>query len=153
MNVRHTVLCILVGAAAACHRDPELEVVNARPMTPTGVKYGDCAEARKRAAEKPDLDVDRLPAPIAQKPAPFARMPAEVRSEVAKKGAVVKLDVVVDTLGRADMKTFKVIESSHPWLTANMRSTLPRWRFTPAQLAGCKVARVYKFSATAKPRV
>ncbi|HJQ19820.1 MAG TPA: hypothetical protein VJ867_05675, partial [Gemmatimonadaceae bacterium] len=117
-----------VAALVACHRDPGLEVVNAKPMSPTGVKFGDCAEARKRAADKPDLDVDRLPAPVAQRPAPFTRMPAAVRSEVAKKGAVVKLDVLIDTLGRANMKTFKVVESSHPWFAANMRSTLPRWR-------------------------
>jgi len=124
-----------------------------RPAAATGVTYGDCVEARKRAARQPDLDVDRLPAPIVQKPAPFSRMPAAVRSEIAKAGAVVKLDVLVDTLGRADMKTFRILESSHPWLAANMKGTLPRWTFAPAQLAGCKVPRVYKFSATAKARI
>ena len=144
---------MLLAAVLGCHRNPGLEVSNAKAAAATGVNYGDCAEARKRAAAKPDLEVDRLPAPVAQKPAPFARMPAAVRSEIAKKGATVKLDVVVDTLGRADMKTFTVVESSHPWLAANMRSTLPRWKFTPARLAGCKVPRVYKFSATSRPRV
>jgi len=144
---------VLVLAVLACHRDPGLEIANAKPAAATGVHYGDCVEARKRAAAKPDLDVDRLPSPVAQKPAPFARMPAAVRSEIARKGAVVKLDVLVDTLGRADMKTFTIVESSHPWLTSSMKSTLPRWKFTPAELAGCKVPRVYKFSATSRPRV
>lgn len=144
---------LLLVVATACRRDPELEVVSARPTAATGVKYGDCAEARRRAADKPDLDVDRLPTPVTRKPAPFARMPAAVRDEVRRKGAVVKADVIVDTLGRADMKTFKVVESSHPWLAASLRGTLPRWRFSPALLAGCKVPRVYKFSATSRPRV
>ena len=155
MILQPTKVCLIAVAVAvvACHRDPGLEVLNARQAAATGVSYGDCAEARKRAAAKPDLDVDRLPSPVTQKPAPFAKMPAAVRSEVAKKGAVVKLDVVVDTLGRADMKTFTVLETSHPWLASSMKSTLPRWKFAPALLAGCKVPRVYKFSATSKPRV
>ena len=138
---------------AACHKNSEFETVNARPMSGgTGVAYGDCVEARKRAAEKPDLEVDRLPSPVRQRPAAFQRMPAAVKSQVDKKGAVIKVDVVVDTLGRADMKTFKVVEVSNPWFADNLKGILPQWRFAPAQLAGCKVRRVYKFSATAKPR-
>jgi hypothetical protein len=142
-----------IALTAACHHDPGLEITNTRQAAATGVKYGDCGEARKRAADRPDLDVDRLPSPVSQKPAPFARMPAAVRGEIARKGAVVKLDVVVDTLGHADMKTFKVLEASPPWLASSMKSTLPRWKFSPAELAGCKVPRIYKFSATSKPRV
>jgi len=138
---------------AACHRNSDLEEVPARPMAGgAGVSFGDCVEARKRAAVKPDLDVDRLPTPVRQRPPAFQKMPATVRSQVDKRGAVVRVDVVVDTLGRAVMKTFKVVEVSNPWFADNLRSILPAWRFTPAQLAGCKVSRVYKFSATAKPR-
>jgi hypothetical protein len=137
----------------ACRHDLGLEEVAAKPMAGgTGVSYGDCVEARKRAAAKPDLDVDRLPDPIRKRPAPFLKMPPVVRSEVLKKGAVVKVDVVVDTLGRPDMKTFKIVEVSNPWFADNLKGVLPAWRFSPAVLAGCKVRRVYKFSATAKPR-
>lgn len=117
-----------------------------------GVSSGDCVEARKRAAQKPDLDVDRLPAPIRQRPAAFQKMPPTVRSMVDKKGAVVKVEVVVDTLGRADMRTFKVVEATSPWFAENLRTVLPAWRFSPAKLAGCKVRRLYKFSATARPK-
>jgi len=135
----------------ACHHDPSFEEVAAKPMTGTGVSYGDCAEARKRAAEKPDLDVDRVPSPVRQRPAAFLKMPLAVRSQAEKKGAVVKVDVMVDTLGRADIKTFKVVEVSNPWFAENLKSVIPQWRFSPALLAGCKVRRVYKFSATHKP--
>ena len=41
---------------------------------------------------------------------------------------------------------------SDPWFAENLRNVIPQWRFIPALLAGCKVRRVYKFSATAKPR-
>ena len=153
MNTLKRSAVLLVSIVAACHHDSVLEQVNARPAAASGVSFGDCAEARKRAAGKPDLDVDRLPVPVSQKPAPFAKMPPAVRTEIGRNGATVKIDVVVDTLGRADMKTFTVLESTNPWLVINMRSIMPRWRFTPAQLAGCKVRRIYKFSATASPRV
>jgi hypothetical protein len=79
-------------------------------------------------------------------------MPAEVKTHIHRKGALVKVDVLVDTLGRADMKTFRVVESSHPWLAQNLKASIPTWTFRAARLAGCKVPRVYKFSATSKAR-
>ena len=114
------------------------------------VAHGDCPEARRRAAEDPGLDVDRNPAPVAMKPAVLERgkIPPGV---VGPKGAVIKADVIIDTLGRADMRTFKIVESSHPWLSAHVRNAIPKWKYTPAELAGCKVARVYHFIATAAP--
>jgi len=108
--------------------------------------HGDCPAARRLAAEKPDLAVDRIPAPVAMKPAALAKVPPGV---VGPKGAVIKADVIIDTLGRADMKTFTIVQSSHPWLSAHVKSVVAKWTFTPAELAGCKVARVYHFSATA----
>ena len=122
-------------------------------MAGSVVSYGDCAEARRRAAAAPDLDVDRVPTPVRRRPAAFQRMPPAVKTVVDKHGAVVKVNVVVDTLGHVDMRTFEVVEASHPWFVANLRSVLPRWRFAPAELAGCKVRRVYRFSATARPRI
>jgi len=112
--------------------------------------YGDCVEARRRAALQADLEVDRLPAPVAMKPAPFERMP---ESALRKNGsAEIKIDVVVDTLGRADMKTFKVVKVSNKWFTENLRGVIPKWTFTPALLAGCKVPRVYHFMSSVAPR-
>jgi hypothetical protein len=115
----------------------------AKPLT-----HGDCPEARRLAAERPDLDVDRIPAPLAQKPPALAKVPPGV---VGAKGAVIKADVIIDTLGRADMTTFRIVQSSHPWLSAHIKGVLTEWKYTPAELAGCKVARVYHFSATAPP--
>jgi hypothetical protein len=136
---------------AACNKPA---MVAARPMGDMGgVQAGDCVEARRRAAAKPDLPVDRLPAPIAQTPRPFQRMPASVKRQVDARGASVKVDVVIDTLGRPMMNTLKVVESKpDKWMGNNVRSIIPRWKFSPAELAGCKVPRVYKFSATAPKR-
>jgi hypothetical protein len=142
-------------AVAACHHggDMNMDEVNAKPLSSANaIAPGDCVEARRRAAEKPDLDVDVLPSPVKQVPRPFQRMPVDVRTQVAKSGAIVQVNVIIDTLGRADMKTFQVVQASNPWFAQNLRAILPRWTFSPAQLAGCKVARVYKFSATSKPQ-
>ncbi|HKN67668.1 MAG TPA: hypothetical protein VJW73_15390 [Gemmatimonadaceae bacterium] len=111
--------------------------------------YGDCVEARRRAALQADLEVDRLPAPVAMKPAPFERMP---ESALRKNGsAEIKIDVIVDTLGRADMKTFKVVKVSNKWFTENLRGVIGKWTFTPALLAGCKIPRVYHFMSSVAP--
>lgn len=140
---------LTTACAASANPAPDYRPVRvagmAKPLT-----YGDCPEARRLAAEKPDLDVDRIPAPVAMKPPALApdKIPPGV---VGAKGAVIKADVIIDTLGRADMRTFKIVQSSHPWLSAHIKGVLPKWKYTPAELAGCKVARVYHFSATAPP--
>jgi hypothetical protein len=138
-------LLLLATACASGPREPDSRPVRVAGMA-RPLKHGDCPEARRRAAEKPDLDVDRIPAPIAQKPPALATVPPGV---ITAKGAIIKADVVIDTLGRADMKTFRIVKSSHPWLSAHIKGVLPKWKYTPAELAGCKVARVYHFSATA----
>ena len=116
------------------------------------VAHGDCKEANRRAAGAPDLDVDSVPRLVTQRPRAFAGMPDSVRSVIHAQGSSVKANVVVDTMGRPVMKTFTVVESTHPWLAQSLRSTMPKWRFRAARLAGCKVPRVFMFSATSKPR-
>jgi hypothetical protein len=138
----------LLFLATACASGPR--ELDSRPVRVAGMAkplaYGNCPEARRLAAEKPDLEVDHIPAPVVMKPPMLAKFPPNV---VGPKGAIIKADVIIDTLGRADMSTFTIVKSSHPWLSAHVKSVLPKWQFSPAELAGCKVARVYHFSATA----
>jgi hypothetical protein len=153
MRIPRLVPCVLATlfAAACSHASqapaPEL-ATNARIADP--LAYGDCTEARRRAGLQPDLQVDRIPAPVAMKPAPFQRMPD---SALRKDGsAEIKLDVVIDTLGRADMRTFKVVKVSNKWFAENVRGVIGKWTFTPALLAGCKVPRVYHFMSSVPAR-
>ena len=84
------------------------------------------------------------------KPAPFDRMP---ESALRKNGsAEIKIDVIVDTLGRADLKTFKVVKVSNKWFTESLRGVIGKWTFTPALLAGCKVPRIYHFMSSVAAR-
>jgi TonB family protein len=46
---------------------------------------------------------------------------------------------VVDTNGRVDMSTFKVLKSDHDAFTAAVRNALPSMRFFPARVADHKI--------------
>ena len=155
MNLKRiTAVWSLVVAGGCAGGMMEETTTNVRPMdgSASALAYGDCAEANRLALARPGLEVDSVPRVVTQRPAPFTRIPDSVKTVLNKKGSSVKVDVLVDTLGRPVMKTFTVVESSHPWLAANLRSVMPSWRFRAARLAGCKVPRVYKFSATSRPR-
>jgi hypothetical protein len=144
-----------IVAAAASGRSPETGVQpETRNVRMAGaeapLKYGDCVEARRRLTADPEMAVDRVPSPLAMKPAPFQKVPAGAWNKDGS--AVIKVEVMVDTLGRPEMNTFKPVQVSHAWFTQNLRTVMPKWRFAPASLAGCKVRRVYRFSASVPPR-
>ena len=119
---------------------PETPVRVAPPVG--AVKPGDCPEALRRALAKPDLEVDRLASPRASVPSAVSgkAMPTAVRRA---KYNEVRITVLVDTLGKADMRTFKVVKTTHPWLASSFKTAVAKWTFDPAQLAGCKVPRLW----------
>jgi len=150
MSRLRTALPLFAALAVACassNAAPDMRPVRVAGMAKP-LAHGNCPEARRLAAANPKLDVDRPPAPIAMKP-PVLQPGQIPPGVIGDKGAVIKADVIIDTLGRADIRTFKVVQSSHPWLSAHVKNAIPKWKYTPAELAGCKVARVYHFSATA----
>ncbi len=142
-------------AVLACASNPDPDLVPDQPVriAPllTPIKLGDCPEALRRASAHPDLAVDRLPSPRALVPAPLPvkSMPEAVR---AAKYNAVKITVLVDTLGRADMRTFTVVRTTHPWLASSVKSAVAKWKFEPAQLAGCRVPRQFEWGATSGTR-
>jgi hypothetical protein len=144
-------LIVVVAVCAACAKPAEEKVVNVRPMAVAPLKVGDCVEARRRAAAEPGLEVDRLPTLVAG-PRPFVPTPESVQADIDKKGMNFKADVVIDTMGKAIVGSLKVQETSNEWFPRNLKALLPRMTFSPAMLAGCKVERVYKFTASAKAK-
>jgi len=143
------VAAVVIAAACSQNPSPTPDVVQqARIAGP--IKPGDCVEARRRASLEPDLDVDQIPAPVAMKPTPFRNPPPTV---FRKDGsAEIRIDVLIDTLGKADLTTFKVVKVSNKWFTQSVRGVIGKWTFTPAMLAGCKVPRIYHFMSTVAPR-
>lgn len=62
--------------------------------------------------------------------------------EILKSAGIsgsVFVQFVIDTTGRADMKTFKVLKSDHELFSSAVRSNLPAMRFFPAEIGGRKV--------------
>jgi len=65
------------------------------------------------------------------------RYPDMLRS--ANVEGEVLAQFVVDTTGRADMSTFKVLKSTHDLFTNSVKATLPNMKFYPAEVGGRKV--------------
>lgn len=79
--------------------------------------------------------VDKPAIALAGNPAP--RYP-EILRRANVRGEVV-VQVVIDTTGRADMTTLRVMSSDHPLLTDAVLAVLPRARFLSAETGGRKV--------------
>lgn len=97
------------------------------------------------AVADPEIGVERVPEPLAYDPAPLPkRLPQGV---LDKNGhGEVRIRVLVDTMGVADMKTFTVVKSTHPTLARSVRTAVSKWKFSPAQVGGCKVPRDYNWA-------
>lgn len=133
--------CASGGASAPATRNAALL---APPSDP-------CTSAREDAALDPRLDVERVPTPVKMVPAPIRR--PVPRTALRRDGSsVIRVEVLVDTLGKPDMSTFKVLESSHAWFTTGARNAIAKWTFEPALRNGCKVARYYQFAASSGAR-
>jgi hypothetical protein len=112
-----------------------------------------CYLVQAEAAKHPNLEVDRTPD---VKPDPMLlRAPkgGYPRGFFQRDGtAHVKVSVAVDTTGKADMSTFTVIETTHPWMVDNIKSRVPKWTFTPAVKNGCNVMGLWVFTANLSNR-
>ncbi|HET9425148.1 MAG TPA: hypothetical protein VFO55_07250 [Gemmatimonadaceae bacterium] len=153
--LRTAPLIILAGLVAACSKsvpatEAEPEMVGARMATNLEgpIARGDCREAARRAAADPNLDVEKVPAPVRMVPPAIdtRRMPRAVPDR--NGWYTVKFHVLVDTAGRPVMKTFAVDTTSHAWLGTSVKNAVARWTFTPAEVAGCKVPRNFSLGIT-----
>ena len=63
--------------------------------------------------------------------------PADLRAMNIE--GVVLAQFVVDTTGRAEMRTFKVLKASHGGFVEAVRDVVPRMRFHPAEIHGHRV--------------
>lgn len=64
---------------------------------------------------------------------------------------------IVDTMGRAEMVTFKVLKSTHAGFTQSVMNVLPTMKFTPAEYRGVKVRQMvqqpFTFALTGFPTI
>ncbi len=82
--------------------------------------------------------VEKLARPRSGNPSP--RYPSVLESSRVEGSVLAQF--VVDTLGRIDMNTFSVVESTNDLFSASLRSALQKWRFHPAEAGGRKVRQI-----------
>ncbi|HXY32093.1 MAG TPA: energy transducer TonB [Gemmatimonadaceae bacterium] len=81
--------------------------------------------------EKPVLPKDGNPPPKYPSMLESSRVEGEVLAQF-----------VVDTLGKADMSTFKALQSTNDLFVGSVRNVLPQWKFYPAEAGGRKVKQI-----------
>ncbi len=149
MRALHAVMvlaALLASTACASAPVPVLEPEPVASAVPIGSDL--CYLTVAEAVSRPDLEVDRVPAPLKQDPPPFK--PPYPRGVFGKGGTMeIAIEVLVDTLGKADMGTFKVVKTSHQWFATRMKAAVAQWKFEPAIKSGCRVPRIYKLAVTA----
>ena len=106
-------------------------------ITSTGVSGGGPAGALGGAPEGvlEERYVDRPPRMIGN-PTPPA-FPMQLREQ--GRGGRVAVQFVIDTLGRAEMGSLRVVEASDPLFVQSVRAVLGRYRFTPGEVNGQRV--------------
>jgi periplasmic protein TonB len=71
---------------------------------------------------------------------PIPKYPTLLESSHVEGSVLVQF--VVDTLGRAEMRSFKVLESANELFVQSLLTALPKWRFYPAEAGGRKVKQI-----------
>jgi protein TonB len=85
-----------------------------------------------------EFQVEKPVAPMGGNPTP--QYPDMLRS-AGVEGEVLA-QFVVDTTGRAEMSTFKVLKTSNELFSVAVKNALPRMRFIPAEAGGRKVKQI-----------
>ena len=89
-----------------------------------------------------------LGSPLVDKPAILAPGNAQPQyPEPLRRASVagtVVVEVVVDTAGRPEMVTLRLVRSDHELFARAVRATLPRMRFVPAEARGRKVRQLVR---------
>ena len=145
VKLRLSVLLSATVALAACTPPPKPPA----PAPAALVNADLCYLVQAEAARNPSLEVDRAPDVVKYDPKPLQPPRGGFpRGVIRRDGTTkVKVSVVIDTLGKADMATFTVIEATHKWLSDNVKGLMPKWTFTPAVKNGCRVVGLWVFTA------
>ncbi|HEX5580643.1 MAG TPA: TonB family protein [Gemmatimonadaceae bacterium] len=125
---------------------PEIDLskreINEADFTGKGVAGGK-ADGVVGAPPAPVVDASQtffefqVEKPVVQLSGGSPAYPSMLQSQGVKGQVIAQF--VVDTTGRVDVSTFKVLESSHDLFTAAVKRALPGMRFAPAEVGGRKV--------------
>ena len=134
---------LLASDVAAVDADLERRVMR----TDEFERMGDAGRERRRQAALAALaarpsgtpwhaaEVERMAVPYDDNPRP--RYPYSLLSMGMEGNVVVQF--VVDSTGAPDMRSLRVLRSTHQLFTRAVRAVLPKLRFLPAEVAGARV--------------
>src|SRR5215207_1529293 len=118
---------------------PEIDLTKA-PTDPNAYsgnrRPGVSSEALVEAEPAPRADKDyfafEVERPVVQAPNSAAPAYPDMLRQAGVEGEAL-VSFVVDTLGRVDVASFKVIRTTHDLFAAAVKNALPRMRFIPAE--------------------
>jgi len=125
-EVRAFVTALRAGAHTAAEMHPVVITQAPSPTKPSAAPVDQPAF---------EYQIESPAHPRTGNPAP--KYPSELESKHVD--GFVLAQFVVDTAGRADMSTFKVIRASNDLFAAEVRLVLPLWEFFPATAGGRKL--------------
>ena len=125
---------------------PEIDLTHppTDPSQFTGVKRGPAVEAGPdrgaEAAARPDnaLFEHEVEKPVSQAPNSAVPVYPDILRQAGVEGTAI-VSFVVDTTGRVDLATFRVVHKTHDLFVTAVRNALPRMRFIPAETSRGKV--------------
>ena len=147
----------LIAAPKAVRVDPVLvpplevptslpEIDLSRPVTdPTAFIRGtrsDSSATTATAEVKVDQSATFLDFQVEHPATPAPNSATPVYPDILRQAGVegdALVSFVVDTSGRVDISTFKVVRATHDLFAASVRNALPRMRFIPAAVGELKV--------------
>jgi TonB family protein len=74
---------------------------------------------------------------------PLPRFPQLLRDSGIE--GMARLQFVVDTLGRVELESVRIVDATHPLFAAAVQATLPRMHFSPARVGNHRVRQLVEF--------
>lgn len=130
-----------IARAATDLKFPALPAEYPAGVLPMLVMFGDMSEFQDKEA----LASGREQPPQADPKNPHPQYP---RSYRATGPVPVTATFEIDSVGRIDMGTVKIVSSPHWSFTNSLLNVLPRWRFTPAVKDCKKVRAPFRWTTT-----
>ena len=96
------------------------------------------ATARAPATDREFYLDHQLEKPVMQAPNSYAPVYPDILRQAGVEGQAL-VSFVVDTTGRVDVTSFKVVRATHDLFVKAVRDALPRMQFIPAELGDRKV--------------
>ena len=88
--------------------------------------------------------VNQVELPVVLDPrSPLPRFPQLLRDSGVE--GMARLQFVVDTLGRVELESVRVVDATHPLFAAAVQATLPRMHFSPARVGNHRVRQLVEF--------